>query len=89
MRMIHYLLENSGLVKAKELGLIDDIGDIYSILHSKYGKNIDIRFIQENRGLLSSLKSYLGFDAMFKSILDAAIQTIISAATYSRFGLGA
>jgi len=71
--------------KAKELGLVDDIGDIYSILHKKYGKNIEIKYIKENKSLLSSLKSYIGIESMFKLFYNTVINNILLTLSQSRF----
>jgi signal peptide peptidase SppA len=46
--------------KAAEIGLIDGIGDIHSVLESKYGKNIELKYITESKTLLGALRSGLG-----------------------------
>lgn len=71
--------------KAKELGLIDGTGDIYSILYEKYGKNIQIKHIQENKGFMSSIKESIGIEMIFKSFFGAAIQSISEYSTSSKY----
>jgi signal peptide peptidase SppA len=59
--------------RAKEIGLIDEIGDIHSVLHKKYGKNMKLKYISEPKSLLSSLKSIIGIDMLAKSIVQTLI----------------
>ena len=41
--------------KAKELGLVDDIGDYYTIMKKKFGKNVKFKdFSKNNPGLSKS-----------------------------------
>jgi signal peptide peptidase SppA len=71
--------------KAKELGLIDDIGDIYSILHKKYGENIQIKYIEESKSILSSLKGLMGIETMFKGAFQEALQSVIESNSTTKF----
>jgi len=57
--------------RAKEIGLIDGVGDIYSILYEKFGKNMKLKYMSEPKSLLSSLKGALGFDVIAKNIIQS------------------
>lgn len=71
--------------KAKELGLIDDIGDIYSILQKKYGENIEIKYIEESKSILSSLKGLMNIQTMFKGAFQEALQSVIESNSTTKF----
>jgi signal peptide peptidase SppA len=73
--------------KAKELGLIDDISDIYSVLESNYGKNIDLKFISENRGLFGSLRNMMSLEMITKNIIDSFLTAVKDSAIYSKLNL--
>jgi signal peptide peptidase SppA len=59
--------------RAKEIGLIDDIGDIHSTLHNKFGKNIELKYISEPKSLFSSLTSIFGIDVLVTNIIQSLI----------------
>ncbi|MFK4813013.1 S49 family peptidase [Devosia sp. ZW T5_3] len=66
-----------------ELGLIDTLGDIHEILHTRYGKDVELKMIEPKRGWLSLPR--FGFSASGLSA-DAAA-TIEDRAIWARFGL--
>ncbi len=68
----------SGL-KAKELGLIDEIGDIYSVMKGEFGEDIKLKFIQERQSLFGSLKESIGIE----SIIDYIFMRIENKLRYS------
>lgn len=68
--------------KAKEIGLIDDIGDLYSVLHEKYGDKYEIKHINEPVSFASSIRSLFGLETM----CDRIVQEIISYASQNLFG---
>ncbi len=66
-----------------ELGLVDTLGDIHEILHTRYGKDVELKMIEPKRGWLSLPR--FGFSASGLSA-DAAA-TIEDRAIWARFGL--
>lgn len=72
---------------AKNTGLIDDIGDIYSVLHTKYGKNINIKFISENKGLIGSLKEMMSLEIITRNTIESIITNIKDAALWAKIGM--
>jgi ClpP class serine protease len=62
--------------RARELGLIDGIGDIHSVLRTKYGKGYELKYITEPASLLSSLKKAIGLEAFAAAIVTAAYSRI-------------
>ena len=66
-----------------ELGLIDTLGDIHEILHTRYGKDVELKMIEPKRGWLSLPR--FGFSASGLSADTAA--TIEDRAIWARFGL--
>jgi signal peptide peptidase SppA len=70
-------------VRGIELGLIDTLGDIHEILHTRYGKDVELKMIEPKRGWLSLPR--FGFSASGLSA-DAAA-TIEDRAIWARFGL--
>jgi signal peptide peptidase SppA len=69
---------------AKEKGLIDGTDDMYSILENKYGKNIDIKFISQNKGLFGSIKDMLGLEMISTIIIESIINIIKDTAIWAR-----
>lgn len=68
--------------KAVELGIIDGIGDIHSLMRERFGK--DVRFIPVTKPK-SFLKKYFG--GMSESIVGAAIDKIEARGLWNRLGL--
>ena len=57
--------------KAKNLGLIDDIGDVHKILREKYGEDIVIKKFEKSKSWLSKkLSSSNDHVDQFANILD-------------------
>ena len=51
---MNYFLENFGLeTKAKELGLIDEIGDANQVLKEKFGEDVIIKKFEKSKSWLS------------------------------------
>ena len=69
---------------AKEMGLIDGTDDMYSVLESKYGKNIDIKFISENKGLLGSVRDMLGLQMIATVVVESVINVIKDTAIWAK-----
>lgn len=66
-------------VKAKELGLIDHIGDIYQVMLERYGKDVKLKTISSSR---SWIKKQLGVMS-FKQRVDVTIDAILERLTTS------
>lgn len=70
-------------VRGIELGLIDTLGDIHEVLHTRYGKDVELKMIEPKRSWLSLPR--FGFSASGLSADVAA--TIEDRAIWARFGL--
>lgn len=70
-------------VRGIELGLIDTLGDIHEILHTRYGKDVELKMIEPKRAWFSLPR--FGFSASGLSSDLAA--TIEDRAIWARFGL--
>ncbi|GLQ10747.1 peptidase S49 [Devosia yakushimensis] len=70
-------------VRGIELGLIDTLGDIHEILHTRYGKDVELKMIEPKRSWFSLPR--FGFSASGLSADVAA--TIEDRAIWARFGL--
>ncbi len=80
--------------QAKELGLIDGLGDLRSVLRGRFGEKLRLRLVQEERGWL---RGKLGFRAGLASPFDAgalaaalpvaAVAAVEERALWSRLGL--
>lgn len=74
-------------VKGKELGLVDGLGDVRSIMQERYGQNVRLRLIATSRGILGR-KAAGGIEAQ---LVAGTVEGIITAAEeralWSRFGL--
>jgi len=80
-------------IKAKELGLIDDLGDLRSLMRARYGEKVKLNLISPSHGLLGRKKpgGVFGgqpFDVNFgHSLIEAAINKIEERLQRARFGL--
>lgn len=75
--------------KAKELGLVDDIGDMRSVLKTRFGPKTRMRLISQPRGLFSRRLGVFG--ASVPDISAGAVSGLADAveerALWARFGL--
>ena len=80
-------------MKAKELGLIDGLGDLREIMQAKFGEDVVFKNYAPKTGILSKLglssEPVYGVTKDFgiNSMLSDAIEWIEQRATWSRFGL--
>lgn len=79
-------------IKGKELGLVDDLGDIRSHLMKHYGAKTKLRLIQPQRGFLGKKLPSIGFNGetltqVASQTGDAMLATIEEKALWSRYGL--
>ena len=80
--------------KAKELGLIDEIGDLRSGLKSRYGKKTKLKLIEAKRGLLGRRGAF-GisrpesdvFHKIAASAADGLVESLEEKALWARIGL--
>jgi len=68
--------------QAKELGLVDDIGDMRSVMREKLGKKIKFERISKPKGWL---KKRLGI--ISENVVDGAISSVEKRGLWSKFGL--
>jgi len=79
---------------AKELGLIDRLGDMRSVLVDRYGTKIKFKLITSGRGLLGGRKAAQGLSGsaplagqMAGAAVDGLLQGVQDRALWSRYGL--
>ncbi len=63
--------------KAEEIGLIDGVGHIDLLLSVKFGKEFEIIHISEPKTLMSYIKSMIGIEFSFKSIIDTLAKSSV------------
>jgi len=81
--------------RALELGLIDGIGDLRTVMREKFGKNIKLRLIEPRRGLLrgpknaAAISSFLpdGQSPPLAGLSAEILATLEERALWSRYGL--
>ncbi len=71
--------------RAKELGLVDGIGHLTTVLKQKFGDKVEIKKIDAPSGLLKRFG--LASGANFESLPHATLQVLEDRALWSRFGL--
>ncbi len=70
--------------KAKELGLIDEIGDLYTIINQKFDNKCNIvKVVSES----SWLKKKLGINISANDFIDSAVAKVEEKITFNRLGL--
>ena len=80
-------------VKAKELGLIDGLGELREIMQDRFGEDVLFKNYAPKTGILSKLGlgsesvSGISKDFTINSILPDAMEWIEQRATWGRFGL--
>ncbi|CAO3413265.1 S49 family peptidase [Azospirillum doebereinerae] len=84
--------------KAKELGLVDGLGDLRSVLRGRFGDKVRLRVVQAERGLMRKLGMRTGFggpaldlsagsQALAEALPAAAVAAVEERALWSRLGL--
>ena len=80
-------------VKAKELGLIDGLGELREIMQDRFGEDVLFKNYAPKTGILSKLGlgsesvSGISKDFTINSMLPDAMEWIEQRATWGRFGL--
>lgn len=79
--------------RAKELGLVDALGDLRAVLRQRFGEKVRIRVVREERGWLGRaglrVGAGVGFDAgaMMAELPAAALAAVEERAIWARYGL--
>lgn len=77
--------------RAVELGLIDGLGDVRTVMREKYGKDVRFVPITERKSMLRSIFGRFGASNSLESALDRlpeqALSTLEERAVWARFGL--
>jgi signal peptide peptidase SppA len=80
-------------IKAKELGLIDGLGDLREVMRDRFGEDVVFKNYGAKSGILSKLglgtgsSSRMMGDGAMNSLLSDAMEWIETRATWKRFGL--
>lgn len=74
--------------RALELGLVDGLGDMRSVLRARFGEKVDFVAFGERRSMMSFLRSGSDVtDSLGGAIADRAVLAVEERALWSRFGL--
>ncbi|MCG5241062.1 S49 family peptidase [Azospirillum doebereinerae] len=84
--------------KAKELGLVDGLGDLRGVLRGRFGDKVRLRVVQAERGLMRklgmraglggpALDVSLGAQSLAEALPAAAVAAVEERALWSRLGL--
>lgn len=77
--------------KGKELGLVDDVGDMTLELRKRYGEKVKIELIEESKGFIGRMLSgHLGRQpqaTLGESIAKSVVETAEERLWWSRYGL--
>jgi serine protease SohB len=79
-------------VKGRELGLVDELGDMHGFLKARYGEKMRTRLIAPRRGLFGGrIPASIGGDDFAQTIAASATQGVADAlenkAIWGRYGL--
>ena len=73
--------------KAKDLGLVDDLGDMRSFLKARFGEKTKLRLIAQSRGLFGMRAGAGGVSQIGAGAAEALIDSAEERALWARFGL--
>jgi ClpP class serine protease len=75
--------------RAKELGLVDAHGDLYSVIQEKYGKDTKLVMMEKNGSLVSSIRKMIGIestiDTFAVSFAKSIVANVYKQSAYSSF----
>ncbi len=74
-------------VRALDLGLIDELNDMHSVLKERFGKDVNLKKIETKKGLFALPNIGLSTKIDGASIADGALNVIEDKSLWSRFGL--
>jgi serine protease SohB len=72
--------------RARELGLIDAIGDLRGLLRQRYGDKVKMPLVAEKRGLFGRMLPGIRAGALTEGFADELISTAEARALWSRYG---
>ncbi|MBN8996665.1 MAG: S49 family peptidase [Rhizobiales bacterium] len=72
--------------KAKELGLVDRLGDLHAVLRERYGEKVEVKPVAAERGFLRR-RLGLGAGVSLADLPGATVAAIEERLLWSRFGL--
>lgn len=70
--------------KGESLGLVDGIGDLYSVMRAQYGEKMQFKQFDKPKGKLQKL---MGLGAQRSGLADEVIDAVEARATYAKYGL--
>ena len=71
--------------RAKELGLVDEHGELYSVIKEKYGKDTKVVMMKKEESLMSSVRKMLGIESAIHTFATSLVSNVYKQSTYSRF----
>lgn len=74
-------------IKGKELGLVDELGDMRTVLKSRYGAKTKLRLVSQSRGLFGMRGGIGGVSQIGASAAEALLDGVEERAIWARFGL--
>ncbi len=74
-------------IKGKELGLVDELGDIRSVLKARYGAKTKLRLVSQSRGLFGMRGGIGGVSQIGASAAEALLDGVEERAIWARYGL--
>jgi signal peptide peptidase SppA len=73
--------------KAKELGLVDEIGSHYSSLKTIFGEDVDIKYIKGKQSTVEMLRDLVGTQTAAETVVHTAITQLKTEISLNRFSL--
>jgi signal peptide peptidase SppA len=73
--------------RARELGLVDTIGDLYTTMRARYGEDLDLRSMGEKKSLVRRLLGGSGTSAALAGIGESMVDAAEARALWARIGL--
>ena len=71
--------------QAKEIGLIDDIGDMYTVFDKKFGTDIKYIYFGPKKGVMQKILSSLSLDNFADALIESIEYRTILASLKNRF----
>lgn len=74
-------------IKGKELGLVDELGDMRTLLKARYGAKTKLRLVSQSRGLFGMRGGIGGVSQIGASAVDALLDGVEERSIWARYGL--
>lgn len=74
-------------VRGLDLGLIDALGDMHTVLRERYGEDVDLKLISKKRGLFAMPRIGMQAGTAGDGLATGIIAAVEDRALWSRFGL--